>query len=163
VLGGDARIECAEQADTAVRLRAEADEVTNIETPRRLREGAPAALVHPLGQIERHRRLVRSAHAYTFERRRNDARVVEYEDIVRLQQRRKIAHYTILEQRITARPHDQQARSIARHGRMEGYAVLGQIEVEVSRTHEYPITSSRSRAKDQPLRSVHPSAPWVLV
>lgn len=51
------------------------------------------------------------------------------------QEARKIAHHAIFGQRLSARPHDQQARGIAGHGRMKGNAVLWQVEIEINRTH----------------------------
>ena len=61
-----------------------------------------------------------AAHAHAFERRRDDARVVEDQRIAGAQETRQIAHDCVVERLRRARPHDQQARGIARRSRGAG-------------------------------------------
>jgi hypothetical protein len=61
------------------------------------------------------------------------------------QEVRKIADHMVRERSAAARPHNEKARGVARHGRMKGNAVFGQVEIEVGRTHGLPFRSERTR------------------
>ena len=92
---GDGRIEVAEQADAA--LVAEADAVADSEALGRPGEGAPAAFVDALVQVEGDLRPALAAQALAVQRGADHARVVEDEGVAGAEQVGEIAHDAVVE------------------------------------------------------------------
>ena len=92
---GDGGVERAQQADAPV--VAEADAVADGEALGRPREGAPAALVDALVQVEGDLRAVLATHPLALQRRADHARVVEHERVAGAEQVGQVAHEAVVE------------------------------------------------------------------
>ena len=91
----------------------------------------------PTALMQRHRNLRLAAHAG--EPRGNDPRVVEHQQIARIQQRGQIAHHAVFE----PGPGDaQQARGVARLDGALRDAVLRQIEIEFGNEYKLRVRSA---------------------
>ncbi len=76
-----------------------------------------------------------AAPAHAFERRGDDARVVEHQRIALAQQLGQVAHAAILEGDVTRRHHEH-PRGIARADGVQRDALLGQLEIEKVDAHQ---------------------------
>ena len=111
----DRGVELAEEADLA--LLAEADDVAGASffagrTKARQREPSSRSVKRRLDL-----RLGVAADAPARQPRRDHARVVDHQRIAGIEQVRQIAHAAVVELRRAARPHHQEPRRVARHGR----------------------------------------------
>ncbi|MNL41948.1 hypothetical protein D3C87_1643800 [compost metagenome] len=73
------------------------------------------------------------AHPHAPELGRQYPRVVDHEHVAGAQQGLEVGDVPVLER--FAGPHHQQARAVARLGRVQGNQVLRQVEVEFGYTH----------------------------